>query len=186
LHDHHNRIQHINSKLVICGFTHHIFYIHQAAIIQLPPLQLVHESLATAKYFPSACRLCPHTDITTSQHTTWALRTYIKGIIRHSYNTLIPMRIYIKSPYVDHTLRIIPGIRGRLIPHIECQEYKMNITNHIQSSHSRRYKRIFELSVQNILYICSLLQIFCQMHLLIKSVILINPCKSICQKRVEI
>jgi hypothetical protein len=91
-----------------------------------------------------------------------------------------------KNSYVDHTLRIIPGIRGRLIPHIECQEYKMNITNHIQSSHSRRYKRIFELSVQNILYICSLLQIFCQMHLLIKSVILINPCKSICQKRVEI
>jgi hypothetical protein len=74
LNDHHNRIQPINIMLVICGFTHHIFYIHQAAIIQLPPLQLVREILATAKYFPSACRLCfAHTDITTSQ-------TYIMGI----------------------------------------------------------------------------------------------------------
>jgi hypothetical protein len=88
LYDHQNRIQYINIKLVICGFTHHIFYIHQAAITRLPPLQLVRESLATAKYFPSACQLClAHTDITTSQHTSWALRTYIKGIIRHSYNT---------------------------------------------------------------------------------------------------
>jgi hypothetical protein len=64
-------------------------YIHQAAIIRLPLLQLVRESLATAKYFPSACRLCfAHTDITTSQHTSWALGINIKGIIRHSYNTL--------------------------------------------------------------------------------------------------
>jgi hypothetical protein len=39
------------------------------------------------------------------------------------------MGIYTKSSYVDHTLRIIPGIRRRLIPHIECQEYKMNVTN---------------------------------------------------------
>jgi hypothetical protein len=62
---------------------------------------------------------------------------------------------------IRHTLRIIPGIRGRLIPHIECQEYKMNVTHHIQSSHSRTYKRISELLVQNILYICSILQIFC-------------------------
>jgi hypothetical protein len=96
------------------------------------------------------------------------------------------MGIYTKSPYVDHMLRIVPGIRGRLIPHIECQEYKMNVTHHIQSSHSRTYKRIFELSVQNILYICSILQIFYQMHLLIKSVILFNPYNLIYQKRVEI
>jgi hypothetical protein len=89
LHGHQNRIKYINIKLVICGFTHHIFYIHQAAIIRLPPLQLIRENLATAKYFPSACRLCfAHTDITTSQHTSWELGTNIKGIIRHSYNTL--------------------------------------------------------------------------------------------------
>jgi hypothetical protein len=89
LHGHQNRIKYINIKLVICGFTHHIFYIHQAAIIRLPPLQLIRENLATAKYFPSACWLCfAHTDITTSQHTSWELGTNIKGIIRHSYNTL--------------------------------------------------------------------------------------------------
>jgi hypothetical protein len=136
LYDHQNRIQYINIKLIICGFTHHIFYIHQATIIRLPPLQLVRESLTTAKYFPSVCRLCPHTDITTSQHTSWALRTYIKGIIRHSYNTLGLYGDLHKSLYVDHTMRIIPGIRGRLIPHIECREYKINVTHHIQSSHS--------------------------------------------------
>jgi hypothetical protein len=76
------------SKLVICGFTHHKFYIHQAAIIRLPPLQLVRESLARAKYFPFVYRLFNDTDITSSQHTSWALGTFIKGIIHHSYNTL--------------------------------------------------------------------------------------------------
>jgi hypothetical protein len=142
LYDHKkNRILYINIKLVICGSTHHIFYIHQAAIIQLPLLQLVRESLATAKYFPSVCQLClAHTDITTSQHTSWSLGTYIKGIIRHSYNTLGLYGDLHKSLYVDHTMRIIPGNRGRLIPHIECQEYKMNVTHHIQSSHPRTYK----------------------------------------------
>jgi hypothetical protein len=89
LYDQKNIIQYINIKLVICGFTHHTLYIHQAASIRLPLLQLVRESLATAEYFPSACRLCfAHTNITTAQHTSCALRTYIKGIIRHSYNTL--------------------------------------------------------------------------------------------------
>jgi hypothetical protein len=115
LYDHQNRIQFINIKLVICGFTHHIFYIHQAAIIRLPPLQLVRESLATTKYFPSAYRLCfAHTDITTSQCISWALGTYIKCIIiRHSYDILGLYGDLHKSSYVDNTLRIIPGIRGR-------------------------------------------------------------------------
>jgi hypothetical protein len=183
LYDHQNRIQYINIKLVIYGFTHHIFYIHQAAIIRLPPLQLVRESLATAKYFPSVCWLCPHTDITTSQYTSWALRTYIKGIIRHSNNTLGLYGDLHKSLYVDHTMRIIPGMRGR--PHIECQEYKMNVTSH-SILRSTYIQRISELSVQNLFYICSILQIFCQMHLLIKSVILFNPYNLMCQKRVEI
>jgi hypothetical protein len=120
-YDHQNRIWFINIKLVICGFTHHIFYIHQTAIIRLPPLQLVRESLATAKYFPSACRLCStHTDITTSQHTSWALGTYIKCIICHSYNTLGLYGDLHKSLYVDHTMRIILGITRRLKPHIQC------------------------------------------------------------------
>jgi hypothetical protein len=140
--------------LVIFGFTHHIYYIHQNATIRLPPLQLLRESLTTAKYFPSACRLCSiHADITTSQHTSWALWTYIKGIICHSYNTLGLYGDLHKSPHVDHTMRIITGIRGRLIPHIECQEYKMNVTHDIQSSHPHTHKRIFEPSIQNILYL---------------------------------
>jgi hypothetical protein len=62
----------------------------------------------------------------------------------------------------------------------------MNVTHHIQSSHSRTYKRISELLVQNILYIYSILQIFCKIHLLIKGVILFNPYNLMCQKRVEI
>jgi hypothetical protein len=93
---------------------HHIFYIHQAAIIRLPPLQLICESLATAKYFPSACRLCfAYTDITTSQHTLWELGTNIKGIIRRSYNTLgLYGDLHKKRLYVDHTLRIIQALGG--------------------------------------------------------------------------
>jgi hypothetical protein len=47
-------------------------------------------------------------------------------------------------------------------------------------------KEYLNYQFQNILYIYSILQIFCQMHLLIKSVILFNPYNLMCQKRVEI
>jgi hypothetical protein len=128
LYDHQNRIQYIDIKLVLCGFTHHIFYIDQATIIRLPPLQLVRESLATAKYFPSVCRLClAHTEITTSQHTSWELGTYIKLKVL----SVISMGIYTKSPYVDHTLRIIPGIRG-----INTTYRMPGIQNECHKSHS--------------------------------------------------
>jgi hypothetical protein len=64
------------------------------------------------------------------------------------------MGIYTKSSYVNHTLRIIPGIRGRLIPHIECQEYRMNVTHHIQSSHSRTpsHKSSWFIGTRNVVH----------------------------------
>ena len=46
-----------------------LIQIHQATLIQLPPLQYVRETLAAAKHFPSAHRVCFHIPISPPQHT---------------------------------------------------------------------------------------------------------------------
>ena len=46
-----------------------LIQIHQVALIQLPLLQYVCETLAAAKHFPSAHRVCFHIPISPPQHT---------------------------------------------------------------------------------------------------------------------
>ena len=100
-----------------------IIQIHQTALIQLPPLQYVRGALATVKHSLSVHRVCLHILISPPQHTNGlrgpneVLLSVIHTIPRISIGDLY-------SPYVDHNLRRILGIRGRLIPHKECQESK--------------------------------------------------------------
>ena len=46
-----------------------LIQIHQAALIQLPSLQYVRETLAAAKHFPSTHQVCFHIPISPPQHT---------------------------------------------------------------------------------------------------------------------
>jgi hypothetical protein len=87
------------------------------------------------------CRLClAHTDITTSAYTYGHGNP--EGIsIRHSLHTSDhPKRIF-HSPYAVHFFRRIPGIRGRFIPHIECQESWVNVTSWYSPSFISMYKK---------------------------------------------
>ena len=57
----------------------------------------------------------------------WALRIhirYLSVIHKMSWITNKGLIHSFTSPYVDHILRKILGIRGSLIPRIECQNYK--------------------------------------------------------------
>ena len=50
-----------------------LIQIHQAALIQLPQLQYVRETLTAAKHFPSAHRVCLHIPISPPPTYKWAL-----------------------------------------------------------------------------------------------------------------
>ena len=94
------------------------------AIITAPPVAVITWNLASAKYFPSACRLCFHT-YRYHRHSIhpWALRIhtrYLSVIHKISWITHKGLIHLFISPYVDYILRKIPGIMGRLIPQIEC------------------------------------------------------------------
>jgi len=102
-------------------------------------LQWVHGYLII-KYFPSTCQLClAHTDITTS--------AYIYGH-RKSWRYKDPSSItYLRLSKGDFIarmlilLRSIPGIRGRFIPHKECQESGVNVISWYSPSIIFMYKK---------------------------------------------
>jgi len=102
-------------------------------------LQWVHGYLII-KYFSSTCQLClAHTDITTS--------AYIYGH-RKSWRYKDPSSItYLRLSKGDFIarmlilLRSIPGIRGRFIPHKECQESGVNVTSWYSPSIISMYKK---------------------------------------------
>ena len=110
-------------------------------------LQWVHGYLII-KYFSSTCQLClAHTDITTS--------AYIYGH-RKSWRYKDPSSItYLRLSKGDFIarmmilLRSILGIKGRFIPHKECQDSGVNVISWYSPSIISMYKKKSGLLVQN-------------------------------------
>jgi len=102
-------------------------------------LQWVHGYLII-KYFPSTCQLClAHTDITTSAY----IYGHRKSWRYKDLSSITYLRLS-KGDFITRMLillRSIPGIRGRFIPHKECQESGVNVTSWYSPSIISMYKK---------------------------------------------
>ena len=132
------------------------------------PLLAVNIWIFGIKYFPLTCWIClGHIDITTSVYT------YGQGnpgglSIRHSFIPRIIQRGFVYGPVCWSFMRRIPGIRGRFIPHRECQESGVNVIFFIFSPRVIHVQEESELLVRNLIDL-QCLQIICRIHLLMVS-----------------
>jgi hypothetical protein len=123
---------------------------HMAPSFAISTWKLGHNQI-----FPLSVWLCfAHTDITTSQHTSWALGTNIKGIIRHSYNTL---GLYGDLHKKAHML-ITPWDNSRHYGEINTTYRMPEIQNECYASHSILtftyiQKNIWIISSENLIYL---------------------------------
>ena len=102
-------------------------------------LQWVHGYLII-KYFSSTCQLClAHTDITTSAYIYGHRKSWrYKDLSSITYLRLSKGNFIARMLIL---LRSIPGIRGRFIPHKECQESGVNVTTWCSPSIISMYKK---------------------------------------------
>ena len=120
--DHYHRIR-VNIKLASYGLTHRKLNSNSYNYNQILPLVAVSTwNLGLSQIFSICVTVTFH--IYRYHHRNihpWALRIHIRYLsVIHkiswiTHKELIHLFI---SPYADYILRIIPGIRGRLIPHI--------------------------------------------------------------------
>jgi hypothetical protein len=166
-----NRIENRQHQLVECGRTHHIHF----KFIKLQSYDSLRCSSSTwmfdlqSKFSHPRVGYVFHIPISPPQHTSMGMRDPRGIIIRHSLHILD--HPCVGNLYTDCmliTLRMILGIRGRFIPHIECQELRVNVTSW-HPPHKYLCTEESELLGRNILF--ALLQIICQLHLLTKGVI---------------
>jgi len=120
-------------------YTPHIFKFIKLQSYGSLRLQWVHGYLII-KYFPSTCQLCfAHTDITTAAY----IYGYRKSWRYKDPSSIIYLRLS-KGNFIARMLillRSIPGIRGRFIPHKECQESGVNVTSWYSPSIISMYKK---------------------------------------------
>ena len=106
--------------------TVNLIQIHITAIKTVTLIAVSTWNLGSAKIFPICVPVTFY--IYRYHHRSihpWALRIHIRYLSVIHKISWITQKGFIhsfRSPYADYILRTIPGIRGRLIPHIKCQE----------------------------------------------------------------